>query len=67
MNDEQGTISSGTVIAYVFIIIGILFLFAKQFYHRNGIHATSRLPGILFIVTGVVILVIRTLRKENER
>jgi hypothetical protein len=67
MDDEQGTTSNGTVIAYVFIILGILFLIARQFYHRNGIHSTTRLPGVLFMVTGVIILVVRILRKEKER
>jgi hypothetical protein len=64
MNNKERPIGIGTVVALGFIVLGILNLFASHNYHRTSISTTSRLPGILFILVGVIILIIRTIRNK---
>jgi len=65
MRNEERSVSTGTVVAFGFIILGILNLFATFFYHRTSINTQSRLPGILFITVGVVIFVIRFIKNQK--
>jgi multisubunit Na+/H+ antiporter MnhG subunit len=66
MNRNERSVSIGTVIGIGFIVLGFLNLFAFQNYKRTHIHVTSRIPGILFILTGITIIIIRTIRKNRE-
>jgi hypothetical protein len=54
----------GTVIAFGFILLGVLNLFALRHYHKTTF--TTIIPGILFISIGVIILIIRAIRNAGE-
>jgi hypothetical protein len=64
-NGERST-STGTVIAIGFIVLGLLNLFATGFFKRTALSHTGKLPGLLFISIGVVILIIRAIKKNRE-
>ncbi len=64
-NDEKST-STGTVIGFGFIILGLLNLFATSFYQRTALSHTGKLPGILFITVGVAIFIIRAIKRTRE-
>lgn len=66
MNNRERTISTATVVALGFVVLGILNLISTSHYSRNFIKTTGRLPGILFILTGIVIFIIHTVRKKRE-
>lgn len=66
MNDKERTISLGTVVGVGFMVLGILNLVGTFHYHRSAINSTSRIPGILFILTGVIVLVVRAVKKKKE-
>lgn len=66
MGNEERSISTGTVIALGFIVLGMLNLFASRFYHRTSISTTNRVPGFLFIIIGISILIIRAIKKNKE-
>jgi uncharacterized membrane protein HdeD (DUF308 family) len=61
-NNNRQT-SLGTVIGFAFILLGILNIFASRFYHRTSINTPSKIPGILFILIGLTIIIVRALRK----
>jgi hypothetical protein len=65
MGNEERSVSTGTVVGFGFIVLGILNLFATFFYHRTSINTQSRLPGILFITVGVVIFIIRFIKNQK--
>jgi hypothetical protein len=65
MNDKERYPGTGTVIALGFILLGILILFAHH-YHKTSITTRSRIPGLLFILTGAIILIIRAIRKTRD-
>ena len=64
-NGERST-STGTVVGFGFIILGLLNLFASGIYHRTSISTTSKLPGLLFITIGIAIFIIRMIKKTRE-
>ena len=66
MENKERTLSTGTVIGLVFIVLGILNLFAFRTYKKTSIETTSRLPGILLITIGVIIIIVRMIRKSGE-
>jgi uncharacterized membrane protein len=66
MNNKERSVSLGTVVALGFIVLGILNFFAARYYRRTSISTTSLIPGILFISIGVIILIIRAIRKTRE-
>jgi len=65
MNDKERSISVGLVVAFGFIVFGILNLYASATYHKTFITTVSRMPGILFILIGATILIIRTIQKTR--
>jgi hypothetical protein len=67
MNERNHSTSLGTVIAYGFILLGILNLVGAFHYKKPSPISSSRLPAILFISTGVIILIIKVIRKSRER
>jgi|GEM_PF-553124 hypothetical protein len=68
MNDGNNNkqTSLGTVIGFAFILLGILNIFNSAFYHRTSINTPSKLPGILFILIGLTILIVRALRNMKD-
>jgi len=64
MDNKEGSTSMGTVIAFGFILLGVLNIFAVRHYHKATF--TSIVPGILFISIGVIILIIRAIRNTGE-
>jgi len=66
MSDKERTISLGTVIAFGFIILGLLNLFGALHYKKASPIATTRTPAILFMVTGLIILIIKAVKKSRE-
>jgi hypothetical protein len=54
------------VIGFAFILLGILNIFNSAFYHRTSINTPSKLPGILFILIGLTILIVRALRNMKD-
>ena len=67
MSDKERSISLGTVVAFGFIILGILNLFGALHYKKASPISTTRTPAILFMVTGLIILIIKAVRKSRER
>ena len=67
MSDRERSVSLGTVIAFGFIILGILNLFGALHYKKASPISTTRTPAILFMVTGLIILVIKAVKKTRER
>ena len=59
-------LSIATVIGSGFIILGMLNLFATQFYRKSAISSTSKIPGIIFVLTGIIIIILKTLKKPRE-
>jgi lipopolysaccharide export LptBFGC system permease protein LptF len=66
MSDRQRSVSLGTVIAFGFIILGILNLFGALHYKKASPISTTRTPAILFMVTGLIILVVKAIKKTRE-
>jgi hypothetical protein len=66
MSERDRSTSLGTVIAFGFIILGILNLFGAFHYKKASPISTSRLPAVLFISTGLIILIIKAIRKSRE-
>ena len=66
MNNKEGSLSMGTVIAIGFIVLGIINLFALRNYHRTTFTTTKILPGILFIAIGLTIFIIRAVRRDKN-
>jgi hypothetical protein len=66
MNRNERPISLGTVTGLGFILLGILNLFAFMNYKRTSINVTSRIPAILLILTGIIILIVRAIRNNKE-
>jgi hypothetical protein len=64
-NGEKST-STGFVIGIGFIILGLLNLFATGFFKRTALSHTGKLPGLLFITIGAVILIVRAIRRNRE-
>ena len=67
MSDKDRTVSLGTVIAFGFIILGILNLVGALHYKKPSPISTTRTPAILFMVTGLIILIIKAIKKTRER
>ncbi len=67
MNEKQRSTSLGTVVAFGFIILGILNLVGAFHYKKPSPVSSTRLPAMLFIATGMIILIIKVIRKSNER
>jgi hypothetical protein len=67
MNEKERSISLGTVVAFGFILLGILNLFGALNYKKTSPISTTRTPAILFIVTGLIILIIKAVKKTRER
>jgi hypothetical protein len=67
MSNGEKTTSTGFVVAIGFIILGLLNLFATGFYRRTALSNTGKLPGFLFISVGVVILIIRAIKRSREQ
>jgi hypothetical protein len=66
MNKDERSIGTATVIALGFIVLGILNLFAVLSYHRTSIKTNSRIPGILFITVGLVIIIVKMIRRAKK-
>jgi hypothetical protein len=66
MDNKEGSLSMGTVIAIGFIVLGIINLFALRNYHRTTFTTTKILPGLLFIAIGLTILIIRSVRRNKQ-
>jgi hypothetical protein len=66
MNNKEQSISLGTVVALGFMVLGILNLLATFHYHRSSINSKGSIPGILFILTGAVVLIVRAVKKKKE-
>jgi len=64
-NDERST-STGTVLGFAFIILGLLNLFASGMYHKTSFSTASKLPGALFIVIGISMIIINMIKKTRE-
>jgi hypothetical protein len=67
MNDRQRSTSLGTVIAFGFILLGILNLVGAFHYKKPSPISASRMPALLFIATGLIILIIKAIKKTRER
>jgi multisubunit Na+/H+ antiporter MnhG subunit len=63
---SPSSLSIATVVGSGFIILGMLNLFATQFYHKTAISSTSKIPGIIFVLTGIVIIILKTVNKPRE-
>lgn len=63
MENKEWYRNTGTVVALGFIVLGLLNLFSFQHFHKTHINARSSMPGILFISIGIVLLVIKAIRK----
>jgi lipopolysaccharide export LptBFGC system permease protein LptF len=66
LKDNDRGISLGMVLAFGFIMLGILSLFGGLHYRKASPISATRLPGLLFILTGVIILVVRAIRKPDK-
>lgn len=66
MSDNERSTSLGTVLAFGFIILGILNLFGALNYRKEAPISSNRLPAVLFIATGLIILIIKAIRKSRE-
>ncbi len=66
MSDREKSISLGTVIGLGFILLGILNFYGSMHYRKFSTSTHVRLPGILFIVVGITIIVIRSIKKLRE-
>ena len=67
MSDKERSVSLGTVVAFGFIILGILNLFGALHYKKSSPISTTRTPAILFMVTGLIILIVKAVRKSTEQ
>ena len=67
MGDKERSVSLGTVVAFGFIILGILNLVGALHYKKPSPISTTRTPAILFMVTGLIILIIKAIKKTRER
>jgi hypothetical protein len=67
MSDKERSVSLGTVVAFGFIILGIFNLFGALHYKKLSPVSTTRTPAILFMVTGLIILIIKAVGKSKER
>jgi hypothetical protein len=65
MSNGERSISVGTVIGLVFILLGILYLYNSLHHHKIA-GSYSRIPGILFMTVGLVILIIKAVKKNRE-
>jgi hypothetical protein len=63
MDNKEWYRNTGTVVALGFILLGLLNLFSFTHFQKTHINARSSLPGIIFISIGIVLLVIRAVRK----
>ena len=66
MSERDRSTSLGTVLAFGFIILGILNLVGAFHYKKPSPVSSTRLPAILFIATGLIILIIKAIRKSRE-
>jgi hypothetical protein len=66
MSNKDRSVSIGFIIGVGFVVLGMLNLFATEYYRKTAISSTSRIPGILFILTGIIIIIIRTIKKPGE-
>jgi len=67
MDEREKSTSLGTVIAFGFILLGILNLVGAFHYRKPSPVSSSRLPAILFIATGLIILIIKAVKKTIQR
>jgi hypothetical protein len=67
MSDKERSVSLGTVVAFAFIILGIFNLFGGLHYKKASPISSTRTPAILFVVTGLIILIVKAVKKSNER
>jgi hypothetical protein len=63
MDNKEWYHNTGTVVALGFIVLGLLNLFSFLHFNKTHINAKSALPGILFISIGIVVLIVRAIRK----
>jgi hypothetical protein len=66
MSKKDRSLSIAAVLGCGFIILGMLNLFSGQFYRKTAINSTSKLPGILFVLTGIIIIILKTVNKPRE-
>jgi hypothetical protein len=64
--DNERSVSLGMVLAFGFILLGILSLFGGLHYRKASPISSTRLPALLFILTGVIILIVRAVRKPDK-
>jgi len=67
MDNKQHSVSLGTVVGLGLVAIGVLNLFASLKYQETNLKTSGRLPGILLIVSGLVVLAVRAIRKIREK
>jgi|KBSSwiStaDraftv2_1062776.scaffolds.fasta_scaffold3068865_1 uncharacterized membrane protein HdeD (DUF308 family) len=67
MDNKQHSVSLGTVVGLGLVAIGVLNLFASLKYHETNLNTSGRLPGVLLIVSGLVVLAVRAIRKIREK
>jgi hypothetical protein len=66
MSEGERSTSTGTVIGFGFILLGLLNIFASGMYQKTSFSSASKLPGLLFIVVGVTMVVIKMIKKTRE-
>jgi hypothetical protein len=66
MSEGEKSTSTGTVIGFGFILLGVLNLFASGMYQKTSFSSASKLPGLLFIAIGVTMVIIKMIKKTRE-
>jgi hypothetical protein len=66
MSEGERSTSTGTVIGFGFILLGLLNIFASGMYQKTSFSSASKLPGLLFIVVGITMVVIKMIKKTRE-
>jgi hypothetical protein len=66
MNDRDRSVSLGSVLGFGFILLGIWNLFGIMNYKKPMPVSNSLIPAIMFIATGIIILVVRAIRKKRK-
>jgi len=65
--DNKHSVSLGTVIGLALVAIGVFNLFASLRYNETNLRTSGRLPGILLITSGLVVLAVRAIKKIREK
>jgi hypothetical protein len=66
MSNKERSLSIATVLGSGFIILGMLNLLSGHIYLKTALNSTSKIPGIIFVLTGIVIIILKTIKKPRE-